>query len=323
MGAYILRRLLSLIPIIIGISLVAFAVMNLAPGDFLTALRMNPDNSPETIEQMRASFGLDRPLYEQYFRWFFQLLRGNFGYSFTYRAPVSFLIRTRMYNTLLLSITSMIVSWLLAIPIGVISAVKKYSFTDGVLTIFAFVGISAPSFFVALLLLYFVATTRFMNLPIGGMTSIGFDWMTFPEKIVDLARHLVIPTIVLGFGGVAGLMRQMRGNLLEVLRQDYVTTARSKGLSEGKVIWKHAVRNAINPLITIFGFQLGGLLSGAALTETIIAWPGMGQMMLEAVQRKDIYLAMGNMVMGAALLIIGNLIADVLLAVSDPRIRYQ
>ncbi|HOY89931.1 MAG TPA: ABC transporter permease, partial [Bacillota bacterium] len=191
MGAYILRRLLGLVPIILGISLLAFAVMNLAPGDFLTVLRMNPENSPETIEQMRASFGLDRPLYEQYFRWLFQLLRGNFGYSFTYRAPVSFLIKTRMFNTLLLSVTSMIVSWLFAIPIGVISAVKKYTFIDGLLTVFAFVGISAPAFFVALLLLYFIATTRFANLPIGGMTSIGFDWMTFPEKVVDLARHLV------------------------------------------------------------------------------------------------------------------------------------
>ena len=217
---------------------------------------------------------------------------------------------------------SLIVAWVLAIPIGIHSAVNQYSWSDKLLTFFAFIGVSIPNWFLGLILLY-LTMTRGWGFPIGGMTSIDFAEFTFWEKVVDLARHMFLPTIVLSTGTLASLMRYMRSNLLDVLRQDYVTTARAKGLAERVVIYRHAVRNAINPLITIFGFQLGGILGGASLTEIVMNWPGIGSLMLNAVQGQDYYLVMGNLIIGGVMLILGNLTADILLAASDPRIRYE
>ena len=322
MYAYIIRRLLLIIPLIMAISLISFLVMQLAPGDFLDTMRLNPRISEEYIDQMEERFGLDKSIPEQYFRWLWRAVQLDFGRSFKWNVPVTFIIKSRLLNTLILSLAAMFIGWLFAIPIGIYSATHKYKFSDNLLTVFSFIGLSIPSFFFALLLQYLVVRAG-IDHPITGMTSIDYDWLSTPEKALDVLRHLFLPAIVLGSFQMAGLMRRMRGQMLDAMTQDYIRTARAKGLKERIVIYKHALRNAVNPLVTIFGFQLSGLLSGAALTETVFAYPGMGRMMLEAVLSKDIYLAMAGLVLSSVLLIMGNLIADILLALIDPRIRFN
>ena len=313
--------MLQLIPMLLGITVMSFVIIQLSPGDFLAEIRLNPIVSQETVDRMRTNFGLDQPLHVQYLRWLTNIVRGDFGYSFAYQVPVLWLVRSRLFNTLLLNIIALIVAWAIGIPIGIHAATHQYSWSDNLLSLFSYVGISTPTFFSGLLLLFFAFKTGW--LPIGGMTSLDYDLFPWYGKAFDVARHLVIPVMVLGVLAVAGLTRQMRANLLEVLRQDYVKTARAKGLAERVVVNKHAVRNAINPLITIFGFELGGLLSGSAILEVVIGWPGLGQLILDAVVRKDLYVVMGSLVIGGVTLVLGNLIADILLAYSDPRIRYD
>jgi peptide/nickel transport system permease protein len=247
-------------------------------------------------------------------------VRLNFGYSLAFHVPVTTLIGQRLWNTFLLSFCSMVFAWSLAIPLGIIAAVRRNSWLDRVISMFAFAGISFPGFFLALLLLLFAQRTGWF--PVGGMQSATVDLMSPGERFVDLLHHLVLPVLVLGTAGLAGIMRQMRGSLLDTLRENYITAARARGLSERVVVLKHAARNAINPLITVFGYSLAGLLSGAALVENVMAWPGLGRLILEAVQGKDIYLVMGSFVMGAMLLLLGNLAADLLLAAADPRITF-
>ncbi|TMJ06550.1 MAG: ABC transporter permease [Bacillati bacterium ANGP1] len=318
---HIVRRMLQLIPMLLGITVMSFVIIQLSPGDFLAEIRLNPIVSQETVDRMRTNFGLDQPLHVQYLRWLTNIVRGDFGYSFAYQVPVLWLVRSRLFNTLLLNIIALIVAWAIGIPIGIHAATHQYSWSDNLLSLFSYVGISTPTFFSGLLLLFVAFKTGW--LPIGGMTSLDYDLFPWYGKAFDVARHLVIPVMVLGVLAVAGLTRQMRANLLEVLRQDYVKTARAKGLAERVVVNKHAVRNAINPLITIFGFELGGLLSGSAILEVVIGWPGLGQLILDAVVRKDLYVVMGSLVIGGVTLVLGNLIADILLAYSDPRIRYD
>ena len=322
MQSYIIRRLLQSIPLLIGISLISFLIMQLAPGDYLNTIRMNPDISAEMIDQLEKEFGLDKSAPEQYLHWLWRALQLDFGRSFSYRVPVSFLVKTRMLNTLYLSLAAMFLAWLVAIPIGIHAATHKYQWSDHTMTVFSLLGLSIPNFFLALLLLFSIVKFN-INLPISGMTSIDYEWLTMPQKIIDILRHLLVPALVLGTAQMAGLMRQMRGQMIDTMRQDYVTTARSKGLTERIVVYKHVLRNAINPLITIFGFQFSALLSGAALTEIVTGWPGMGQLTLQAVLNKDYYVVMAALMISGFLLIIGNLLADILLAVSDPRIRYH
>ncbi|MGB4638088.1 MAG: ABC transporter permease, partial [Limnochordia bacterium] len=239
MYRYILRRLIYVIPMLLGISSLSFFIMQMAPGDALTTMALSPDVTDEIMEAMRARFWLDQPPYKQFFRWVTQMFKGDMGHSFLWHAPVTWVIKQRVFNTLLLTVVSLIVAWALAIPIGIHSAVNQYSWSDKLLTFFAFIGVSIPNWFLGLLLLY-LNLTRGWGLPIGGMTSIDFAEFTFWEKVVDLARHMVLPVIVLSTGTLASLMRYMRSNLLDVLRQDYVTTARAKGLAERVVIYKHA-----------------------------------------------------------------------------------
>ncbi len=306
---------------LLGITVLSFLIIQLSPGDFLAEIRLNPVVSQETVDRMRTNFGLDRPLYVQYIRWLVSIVRGDFGYSFAYHVPVLWLIQSRLLNTLLLNVIALVVAWSLAIPIGIYAATHQYSWQDNLLSLLSYIGISTPTFFSGLLLLFVAFKTRW--LPIGGMTSLDYELLPWYGRVFDVGRHLVIPVVVLGVLAVAGLMRQMRANLLEVLHHDYVRTARAKGLAERVVVNRHAVRNAINPLITIFGLELGGLLSGSAILEVIVGWPGLGQLILDAVVRKDLYVVMGSLVIGGVTLVAGNLIADVLLAVSDPRIRYD
>jgi peptide/nickel transport system permease protein len=321
MKRYILHRFLHLIPLLFGISLLTFIVIQLSPGDFLAEIRENPVISQQTVDEMRHNFGLDRPLYVQYGMWLWQAVHLNFGYSFAFQVPVMWLIGSRLANTLILSLAALVVAWAVAIPIGIRAATRQYSLTDNALSLGAYLGISTPTFFSGLVLLYVAFKTRW--LPIGGMTSLDFELLPWYAQAADVARHLVIPAGVLGFLAAAGLMRQMRGYLLETLRQDYVRTARAKGVAERPVIYRHAVRNAINPLITLFGFEIGSLLSGAAILENVVNWPGLGRLILESLTRKDLYVVMGSLVMSSTMLVAGNLVADILLALADPRIRYD
>jgi len=245
----------------------------------------------------------------------------DMGESFTQKKRVTEVIKGRAVNTIILSVSSMLFAWMVALPLGILAAVKQNKLTDRLAAFVAFMGMSMPGFFLCLLLLYAASFTGM--LPVGGMTSPTFEQLSAPAKVLDVAWHLLIPMFVIGFGSVAGLQRIMRGNMLEVLRMQYITTARAKGLDERKVIYRHAQRNAINPMLTIFGYQLSSVLSGAALTEIVISWPGLGMLMLEAVRAQDIFLVMGNLLIGGILLIAGNLIADILLALADPRISYE
>lgn len=322
MRTYILRRLLQAIPLLLAISLLSFFIMQLSPGTYLDTMKLNPDVSEELIDTMKTQYGLDKSVPEQYFYWLWQILHGNFGESFTYQVPVTHVIRTRVVNTMILSVAAMIIAWGFSIPIGIYSATHKYTIGDNIFTSLAFVGLSIPNFFFALLLLFLIVRFN-VPLPINGMTSIMHDFMSPMGKVIDILKHLLVPAVVLGTASMATLTRIMRGQMIEAMRSDYIRTAKAKGLKNRKVVYKHAFRNAINPMITIFGFQISMLLSGAALTETVTGWPGLGKMMLTAVRSKDLYLAMAGLMIGSVLLIIGNLIADVLLAVSDPRIRYS
>lgn len=316
---FLFKRLLNMIPLLIGISFIAFAILRLAPGDFVTTLSQDPNISQETVARMRADYGLDKPWLVQYFLWLGNALRLNFGVSLTNHMPVTTLMTQRLGNTLLLSLCALAFSWGVGLPLGVWAAVKRNTVVDRSISLFAFAGISFPGFFLALLLLLLAHKTGWF--PIGGMHDTAADLMSPPEQFWDLVKHLVLPTLVLGIGGCTSIMRQMRGSLLDTLRENYIAASRARGLSERVIIWKHAFRNAINPLITIFGYSLAGLLSGSALVENVMAWPGLGRLILEAVQSGDQYVVMGSFVMSATLLLLGNLFSDVLLAVTDPRIK--
>ena len=321
MGSFIARRLLFSLPLLLGISFLTFLFIQIAPGDFLDNLRLNPQVSQDTLRLYEEKFHLDKPLFVQYFVWLKNILRGDFGYSFSYKTEVLKVVSSRLLNTFILSLSSLIFTWLFVIPLGVIAALNKNKFIDKFLSFFSYLGISAPSFFIAFLLLYLATFTGW--LPLGGMRSIRFDELSFLGKIIDIGKHLIIPTLVLSIGSICVLQRIMRANLLEVLGSSYILGAKARGLKKKRILYVHALKNAINPMITIFGYQFSALLSGAALVEIIIGWPGLGVVTLEAVRSQDIYLVMGSVLSGGVLLILGNLLADILLAFFDPRIRYE
>jgi len=322
MKTYVLRRFLQMIPLLFGISALTFILLQLAPGDFLNQMGENPAISPATIEAMRRNFGLDRPWYIQYGLYLRNiLLHFDFGESFSRHQPVFTVIREGLSNTLMLAVAAAVVTWGLAIPLGIWAAVRQYSWIDKTLSLIAFIWLSIPEILSGLLLLMLAARTGWF--PVGGMRSIDYDDLTTLGRVRDLLWHLALPALVVGLVPLASRMRQMRGNLLDVLRLDYVTTARSKGLDEGVVIYKHALRNALNPMITLFGYTLGALVSGSFVAEIIFSWPGLGRLTLDAILTQDQYLVMGSVLMASVVLIIGNLIADLLLAVADPRISYD
>jgi peptide/nickel transport system permease protein len=320
MRTFLLRRLLQTIPLLFGISGLTFALLQLAPGDFLATMADNPQISSATLEAMRHRFGLDQPWWVQYGLYLKNIfLHADFGESFSRHLPVMTVLKTGLANTLLLAGAAAIVTWGLAIPLGVLAAVRQYGWTDRGLSFFAFLSLSVPEVLSGLLFLWMAASTGWF--PIGGMRSLDYDLFTPLQRLGDLARHLVLPALVVGLIPLAGRMRQMRANLLDQLQLDYITTARAKGLPERDVITRHALRNALNPLITLFGFTLGALVSGSFVAETIFSWPGLGSITLEALQTQDQYLVMGSVLMASAVLIAGNLVADVLLVLADPRIR--
>lgn len=318
---YIAKRIVIAIPLLLVMSLLTFVLMQLTPGNFFDTLKLDPQVSQETISRYEKIYQLDKPLLYQYFHWVKNICRLEFGYSFFYNVPVATIISSRLFNTFILSLASLLLTWMVAIPLGIWAAVNRNRFIDRFLSLGSFVALSVPSFFLAMILLYIAS--QWGGLPLGGMRSAYYDELAPLGKFIDLLRHLVIPTIVISLASLASLQRIMRGSLLEVLRQQYILTARAKGLPENRVIYRHALRNAINPLITLFGYELSGLLGGAALIEIICSWPGLGALMLTAVRAKDVYLVMSSMLMGGILLFLGNLVADILLAWSDPRIRYE
>lgn len=318
---YIIRRVLIFFPLLLGMSLLTFVLMQKTTGNFYDQLRMDPRISEETIKRYMELYQLDKPVLLQYGQWVKNLFRLELGYSFYYNIPVTDVLKGRLWNTFVLSLSSLIFTWVLALPLGIWAALNRNKWGDQLMQFLSYVALSTPSFFLAMLMLYGASRTGI--LPLGGMHSAHYDEFNFWQRAVDLLQHLAIPTIALSIGSVGALQRIMRGNMLEVLRQQYILTARAKGLSETRVVYVHALRNAINPLITLLGYEFSGLLSGAALLEIICAWPGLGMLMLTAVRSKDIYLVMASFVMSGVLFLIGNLLADILLARLDPRIRYE
>lgn len=322
MRTYVLRRVLQTLPLLLGISLVTFLLLQLAPGDFLNQMAENPGISAETIEAMRVRFGLDKPWYVQYGIYLRNVLfHLDFGQSFSRHQPVFEVLSEGFTNTIILAVAAALVTWGLAVPLGMLAAVRQHSWIDRTLSLIAFVWLSIPEILSGLLLLMLAARTGWF--PIGGMRSLDYDELDSISQFWDIAHHLVLPALVVGLIPLASRMRQMRGTLLDVLRLDYVTTARAKGLSERTVIVKHALRNALNPMITLFGYTLGALVSGSFIAEIIFSWPGLGRLTLDAILTQDQYLVMGAVLMASLVLIMGNLIADLLLAIADPRITYD
>ena len=305
---FVARRLLQMVPLLVGITFLSFVVVDLAPGDFFSTLRLNPSISPDLIQQMEVEFGYGQPLVVRYGRWVWRVLHLDLGMSIAYRVAVVDLIASRALNTVILAAASMVFSWALAIPIGTIVALRRGSVTDRALS------------FLSFLLMYLALETGWF--PVGGTTSVDYPLLDPLDKVADRATHLVLPVIVLGTSGMASLMRLMRSNILEIQHADYVRTARAKGLSEWRVVGKHILRNALNPFVTLAGYELGTLLGGAALVEAVMNLQGLGTLMLDAVRSLDIYLVMGSVLMSAVLLLLGNLVADVALTMVDPRIEF-
>jgi peptide/nickel transport system permease protein len=321
MGRFLVRRLINMIPLIIGITFISFLAMSLVPGDFLSSLKLNPRISPQVIKQMEAQFGLDQPLMVRYLRWLWGVLHLNLGISLTYQVSVTSLIAARAFNTIVLAACSMLFAWMLAIPIGIVVAVRQNSFWDRLLSFLAFFGMSIPNFFLAFLMIYLALRTGWF--PVGGTYSVFYNELGFWSRIADRINHLILPVFVLGVSGMAGLMRLMRSQILEIKNSEFVRTARAKGLPERVVIYKHVLRNALNPFITMAGYSLGDLLGGAALVEAVMNLQGLGLLLLQAVRSLDIYLVMGSVLIGTVLLLVGNLLADLALVVADPRVDFS
>ena len=327
MLTYIVRRLFGMLPTLFVVSVLTFVIIQLPPGDFLTTLSIQASATGSSMDEgamevLRRQYGLDQPMYIQYLSWISGFPRGDFGYSIEWKTPVADLIGSRLGFTLMYSLLALVFTWMVAIPIGIYSATHQYSWGDVILTFIGFLGLSIPAFMLGLVYL-FVAAFWF-NSSVGGLMTPGLEnepWNA--TKILDVTNHLLWPTIIVGAAGTAQLIRIMRGNLLEILGQQYITTARAKGLTENIVVNKYAVRVAINPLISVMGMELPNLINNATLLGIVLSLPTIGPMFLNALKNQDIYLAGTILIMLAILLMIGNLLADLTLAWVDPRIRYE
>lgn len=317
MTKYILKRLVQAIPLLFIITVITFLIINMAPGDPVKMF-VNPESkSTVDLVKIRHELGLDKPLIVRYFIWMANIVRGNFGISYFYRRPVLDMLMECLPNTIILSLCSMLFSLVIAIPAGIICSLKRNSIWDYIFSIISFIGVSLPSFWFALMLIL-IFSLNLGWLPPAGMRS-NFDQFV----LVDRIKHLILPLIVLGTGSMAVNMRYMRSAMLDVIHQDYIRTAKSKGLSQRVVVLKHALRNALLPVITLIGFMIPNLIGGAAITETIFAWPGLGRIVVEANFTRDYPIIMGELVLFSVLVVIGSLVADILYAVADPRIRFD
>ena len=319
---YLLRRLFFMIPLFLGITLISFIVIHLAPGSPTDIYaQFNPKVSPEFQQRLKKLYGLDKPLYEQYWTWLKRLVKFDFGRSFAPDGrPVWEKIKERLPITITINILSMLLIFIIAIPLGVIAAVKHGTLFDKVTTVIVFIGYATPGFWLALLLMMLFGI-KLGWLPLSGIKSLNYETLNFCGKFFDLTKHLILPVFVSAFGGLAGLSRFVRASMLEVIKQDYILTARAKGLPERVVIYKHALKNALLPVITIMGLSVPGLIGGSVIFESIFAIPGMGQLFYASVMARDYPTIMGCLVIGAALTLLGNLIADISYALVDPRIR--
>jgi peptide/nickel transport system permease protein len=320
MGKYIFRRVLQAIPVLIGISILTFFIMQLAPGNPMQTM-IDPRISVADIQKAEENLGFNKPLVVQYWNWIIEIFKGNLGYSVKTREPVAKMIGERLPATLLLTITAFIVSFVVGVPLGVYSATHKYTKSDYGLTIFAFVGISVPSFFLGLGLI-FLLSLKVGILPTSGLVSIGRGY-TGMALFLDKVKHLIMPAIILSLPNVATVMRFTRSSMIDVMSQDYIRTARAKGLKEKVVRYKHALRNALIPVVTIFGLSIPFLFGGAYITETIFNWPGMGSLGIAAITAREYPIIMGLNLFTSTLVLMGNLIADIMYAFVDPRIRYN
>jgi peptide/nickel transport system permease protein len=319
MVSFILRRLFQLFVTLVGISIISWVIITQAPGSPI-ALTLDPKVSPKIIEQMMKNYDLDKPIYQQYTLWIKKLFTGKL-YSFKDGRPVMEKIGERIWNTLFLNAVATLIIFSLAIPLGVFSARRQYSFMDNLGTFGAYLGISIPSFWLAYLLI--LATVKLFGYPVLGMRSFVTEDFTTMEMVMDRLWHLMLPSVILAIGGIAGLSRYTRSSMLEVIRQDYVRTAKAKGLPEETVFYKHALRNALLPIITIFGFLIPDLIGGSIIMESVFAWPGIGRLSYQAVLARDYPVVMTILTISAVLTLIGNFVADMLYAVVDPRIRYR
>jgi peptide/nickel transport system permease protein len=322
MLSYALRRTLTIIPTLLLVSVVCFVVIQLQPGSFTDRYLEDPRMNPATVARLKAQLGLDRPLYEQYGRWVWGIVtRGDFGFSFLANRPVTGMIGELLVWTVVIAGLTMLFSWLVAIPLGIYTALRRNGLTDFVASFVGYIGLAVPDFLVALLLISLVLNLGGTN--VGGLFSphyIDAPWSW--ARFLDFLNHLWIPILAVGTAGVAVVMRQMRANLLDVLGADYVRTARAKGLKEGVVTWRHAVRNAINPLISLAGLSLPELINGTIIVSIVLNLPTIGPLLYSSLLSKDQYVAMTLLLMSSLLLMIGNLLADLALAWADPRIRY-
>ena len=326
MQRYLLRRLMLALPVLLGITVVTFTFTELAPGDAVSSMVLSQiDQSQEfqlDMEALRARYGLDRPAPVRYLSWLRSILTGNLGKRIITREDVSNAIGRRLPATLQLMVTSSAIALIGGISLGIFSAVRQYSWADYFFTAFVFIGISIPNFFAAIAVLYIFAV-HLRWLPTSGYSTVTLTEPGFFSSFFDRLKYLIMPAGVLAIEGMASYMRYTRASLLEILRADYVTVARSKGLRERMVIYKHAFRNAILPVITIAGLQIPGLFGGALIIETIFDWPGLGRLYLQGVAARDYPLIMGLVLMSAVLIVLSNLLADLAYAVADPRIRYE
>ncbi len=323
MSGYIIRRFLQMLVLLVGISILSFSIMHLAPGNPVD-LMTDRTATPADKARIAALYGFDQPIYVQYWRWVSQVARGNFGRSFQTGQPVLTMIMERLPATLLLNFVAMLIVYLLSIPIGIISAVRQYSWFDHAVTLFAFLGQAMPSFWFALLLIYFVGL-RVPFIQISGMSSYGVSMSTdgLWAVLLDRIRYMILPLAVLGFGSLASVTRYMRASMLEVVTQDYIRTARAKGVAERKVVLKHAFRNALLPIVTLIGFELPILFSGSVVIESIFSWPGIGLLAWRAVLQRDYQVVMAFNLLGATMMVVGVFIADMLYLAVDPRIKYD
>jgi len=319
---YTLRRLLAFPLTLLLVSVICFAIIQLAPGSFTDRYLEDPRMSPATVARIRTQLGLDRPLHEQYVMWMEGIVtRGDFGHSFGANRPVTSVIGEKLWWTVAVAGITMLFAWAVAVPLGIITALKRNGFTDAVASFIGYVGLAIPDFLIALLLVALVLQTGGTN--VGGLFSprfIAAPWSW--ERFVDFLNHMWIPVLAIGTGSIAAVMRQMRANLLDVLNADYVRTARSKGLPERVVINRHAVRNALNPLVSLAGLSLPELINGTIIASIVLNLPTIGPLLYDSLINKDQYVAMTLLLLSSLLLIIGNLLADLALAWVDPRIRY-
>ncbi|MCG7346150.1 ABC transporter permease [Sporosarcina sp. ACRSL] len=316
MASYIVRRILYAIPLLFLITIISFGMMKMAPGD-PTALMMDPMIKKENLEAYKEAYGLNDNVVVQYVRWLGNMVQGNFGESLIRQGvPVSELITARLPNTLLLMLVSSFIAFLISIPLGVISATKRNSLTDYSITFVSFLGIATPNFWIGLVLIMFFS----VNLgwfPTGGVSTLGE-----PFSILDRIHHLFLPALVLATADMAGLTRYSRSSMLDVLRQDYIRTAKANGFKNSTVIFKHGLRNGLIPIITILGLMLPSFIGGSVIIESIFAWPGIGLLFVEAAFQRDYPVIMAVVVIAATLVVVGNLLADILYAIFDPRIEY-